>query len=208
MFISIIGVFNYSGGIFNDFVLPTGADKQTAIDTILFECGELPLVYSKPELLQSLIGTWSKSMAYRWERLFKTITIEYEPIENYDRKEEWTDTTEHTEDVTSKDASTASGWSDTSGERVDKVAGFEGGAFVNKSLSNDRGNATTITRGTVDTANNTTGTTTYTRTGRAHGNIGVTTSQQMLQSERDVSNFSFYETVAADFKERFCIMIY
>lgn len=208
MFISIIGVFNYFNNVFNDFVLPAGADKQTAIDTILFECGELPLVYSKPELLQSLISTWSKSMAYRWEHLFKTTTLEYEPIENYDRKEEWTDTTEHTEDVTSKDTSETNGYSDSSGERVDKVAGFEAGALVDKSQSNDSGNTTTTTRGTVDSTNNTTGTTTYTRTGRAHGNIGVTTSQQMLQSERDVSNFSFYETVAADFKERFCIMIY
>lgn len=208
MFISIIGVFNYFNTVFNNLELPEGADKQTAIDTILFECGELPLVYSKPDLLQSLIGTWSKSMAYRWEHLFKTTTLEYEPIENYDRKEEWTDTTEHTEDVTSKDTSEASGSGTTSGERLDKVAGFEAGALVDKSQSTDSGEQSSSSSGTVDSTSNTTGTTTYTRTGRAHGNIGVTTSQQMLQSERDVSNFSFYETVAADFKERFCIMIY
>jgi hypothetical protein len=48
----------------------------------------------------------------------------------------------------------------------------------------------------------------HTRTGRAHGNIGVTTSQQMIQSERDLVVFNLYDVIAESFIENFCLMVY
>lgn len=49
---------------------------------------------------------------------------------------------------------------------------------------------------------------TLTRTRKEQGNIGVTTTQQMIKEEREVSNFNFYDYLADRFKEEFCIMIY
>lgn len=43
---------------------------------------------------------------------------------------------------------------------------------------------------------------------RTHGNIGVTTSQQMLEQERRVSNFSAYEEVSKWFGEALMIRIW
>lgn len=40
------------------------------------------------------------------------------------------------------------------------------------------------------------------------GNIGVTSSQQLLQAERDVADFSTIKYIINSFKKRFCIMIY
>ena len=45
-------------------------------------------------------------------------------------------------------------------------------------------------------------------TGRLYGNIGVTTSQQMLQSELDIAKFNLYDQIADIFCEEFCLMIY
>lgn len=42
---------------------------------------------------------------------------------------------------------------------------------------------------------------------RAYGNIGVTT-QQMLQSERDIVQFNIYDFIADSFKNEFCLLIY
>lgn len=47
-----------------------------------------------------------------------------------------------------------------------------------------------------------------THTAHLYGNIGVTTSQQMLQSELDIARFNLYEQIADLFVEDFCIMIY
>ena len=43
---------------------------------------------------------------------------------------------------------------------------------------------------------------------RAHGNIGVTTTQEMIKQERDISRFNIYDFIIEDFKMRFCILIY
>jgi len=47
-----------------------------------------------------------------------------------------------------------------------------------------------------------------TRTGRAHGNIGVTTSQQMLQSELDIVAWNIYEHITDLFLQEFVIPVY
>ena len=50
------------------------------------------------------------------------------------------------------------------------------------------------------------GTTTHKLT--RSGNIGVTTSQQMLESERDIALFNFIGIVAHDIIKSICICIY
>ena len=48
-----------------------------------------------------------------------------------------------------------------------------------------------------------------TRTGRVSGNVGVTTSQQMIEAELRLRlGFNLYDIIADEFKRRFCILIY
>ena len=42
----------------------------------------------------------------------------------------------------------------------------------------------------------------------AHGNIGVTTTQQLIREQRDIERFNLYDIIIEDFKMRFCILIY
>lgn len=43
---------------------------------------------------------------------------------------------------------------------------------------------------------------------RAHGNIGVTTTQEMIEQERRINLFNIYDIIIEDFKMRFCILLY
>lgn len=45
-------------------------------------------------------------------------------------------------------------------------------------------------------------------TQRRTGNIGVTASQDLLQKERDIADFSIIRFITESFKKRFCIMVY
>ena len=45
-------------------------------------------------------------------------------------------------------------------------------------------------------------------TQRRTGNIGVTTTQQMLEQERSIAQFNMVEYITDSFKKRFCLMIY
>ena len=42
----------------------------------------------------------------------------------------------------------------------------------------------------------------------AHGNIGVTTTQEMIKQQREVELFNLYDIIIENFKMRFCILVY
>ena len=42
----------------------------------------------------------------------------------------------------------------------------------------------------------------------AHGNIGVTSTQDMIKQERQIDLFNVYDIIIEDFKMRFCILVY
>ncbi len=73
------------------------------------------------------------------------------------------------------------------------------------------GTTTTQTGGTTtindnDTTDTGTVNTAYTRYLR--GNYGQTTTQQMINEQREVVKFNLYNYIIQQFKERFCIMVY
>lgn len=43
---------------------------------------------------------------------------------------------------------------------------------------------------------------------RAHGNIGVTTTQKLIREQRAIDLFNLYDIIIEDFKMRFCILVY
>lgn len=49
---------------------------------------------------------------------------------------------------------------------------------------------------------------TITRDIRRTGNIGVTTSQEMLRQELEIAEANVYKTITSSFKRRFCIQVY
>ena len=90
--LSILGLTEYTEGhVWDDFTVPAGIDRQDAIDNILAECAELSLVYTEQATVQMLIGLWSRKQAFNWEQLLKALEQAYNPLHNYDRHEEWTD---------------------------------------------------------------------------------------------------------------------
>ena len=66
-------------------------------------------------------------------------------------------------------------------------------------------NGTSVSGNRTDTSNSDTSTS---HTFKRSGNIGVTTSQQMLQSERDIAMFNFVSIVAHDIVKLIAICIY
>jgi len=42
----------------------------------------------------------------------------------------------------------------------------------------------------------------------AHGNIGVTTTQKLIREQREIDVFNLYDIIIADFKMRFCVLVY
>lgn len=197
MGVKLATMYNFDPSIFEGIKLPDELSVQDFAATLLMQCGEMPVLYSSPPLLKSLITTWSNTSQYTWKHLAETLTAEYNPIENYDRTEEWEDNSTNTSHYTN----TAT--NNSSGSTKEQVYGY------NDLQAPSDNNASTSTSTSADTGDSTgTGTSAGTRKGHAHGNIGVTTTQEMLESERKVAMFNFYDSVVRDFQRRFLIWVY
>lgn len=209
--LTVEGLYNYDNTLFDGFNVPKGLVKQIAIDAILMRTRELEILYPDFTYMKNRITIWSNKYQINWKKLYDTTVLEYNPIENYDRIEDWTDT----DDETTSSARDNTVKSTSTNEIVNSVNITDQNTAFNAGLAD---HAKQITDG--DTTENVSITNTekenvndgrsvmHTRTGRAHGNIGVTTSQQMIQSERDLLVFNLYDVIAESFIENFCLMIY
>lgn len=221
--LTVEGLYNYDNTLFDGFDVPEGLIKQIAIDTILLRTRELEILYPDFNYMKTRIAIWSNKYQLNWKKLYDTTVLEYNPIENYDRMEDWTDTDDETttsaRDNTRNTNNTIK--STSTNEIMNNVNVTDQNTAFNAGLSDHAKQITdgdTTENGTItntetgkDTENeNVNGGRTgrHTRTGRAHGNIGVTTSQQMIQSERDLVVFNLYDVIAESFIENFCLMVY
>lgn len=185
--LTLIGLNNYDPNLFNGLTVPEGIDKETLVNSILMRGGEYEVLYPDIDFMKSAISFWSSKWRGTMERWLKAITTEYNPLENYDRIEEWSDS--------SSGASTASDSSTTSNEG--KVSAYDSDAYQPHDMSTASQSSTT--------SGNSQGLTEH--TGRTHGNIGVTTSQQMLQAEYDIALWNLYDHIADVFLKEFIIPI-
>ena len=185
--LSVLGLYNYDNTIFDALQLPVGVDRNMAISKIILDNGELGLVYSDPDTFKLMMRVWTKTHEEPFQRMYDALTAVYNPIHNYDRTEEWTDAEKTSYSDTNK------------GTNLRQVAGW------NETESADA-DAEKISS---DNANSGSGNRDATRKGRLYGNIGVTTTQEMINAEIDLRvQLNFYQLVSDAFRAEFCLMVY
>lgn len=164
MTLSLLGLYQYNDQLFDGLRLPKGVNKDTFVGNLLAETAEFEILYPDPEFMANMIAVWSEKELQVWEKLEETLHYDYDPISNYDRHEESTNT----------------------GESLGKVAGYNASDLVNSS-----GASTDVKR-----------------KARMWGNIGVTTTQQMIEEQRGVVKFNMMDYIIESFIKRFCLMVY
>lgn len=144
----------------------------------------------------------------KYIKLVATETVEYNPIENYSMTENSDETRTpkliRSSEGTASESGTNSANNTTSNTSTDSNTSFDNTAFVNNSKNELTGNSNTTGENTAN-SNSTViskeeGTEQTTNEITRKGNIGVTTTQQMLEQERTIADFStikvFFEDVA------------
>lgn len=204
--LSILGLYNYDNTIFDNFAIPTEMenDKETLIYNLLMECAEFEILYTDTDFIKAAIGTWSNKSLPVWEKEYATTQFEYDPIYNYDRHELFTDTDTRTieNDRTPNLVNTTNHGHTIVGQ----MNSFENAGLIDATGEINGGIDTQTTSGNDNYVESHSGA--IVRDGRAYGNIGVTTTQQMIEQERNIVLFNMIDIIIEDFKERFCLMIY
>lgn len=140
-----------------------GSEIEFSADTLLAALinrgASFCVLYPDPDYFQLMNGAWWDRWKGAFEKWFTALSLEYNPIENYDRIENWTDSGESGSEISS------------SGTTEGQVSAFDSSSYSphDKEINSS---------GSEASASNT-----DEHEGRIHGNIGVTTSQQMLESE-------------------------
>lgn len=210
--LSLLGLYRYNSDIFGDLQLPSMVDKDVFVNNLLAECAEFEILYADGDFLKFMIGAWSSKELPVWEKLAATVGLEYDPISNYDRTEEWDDTNSTTIRNNGSEGVNLSATITNTGNGSDtkSVAGYNSVDTVTAEKMQNTSNSQSTTESNNTTTHENTNETngSIKRRGHAYGNIGVTTTQQMIEQERAVVKFNITDYIIDSFKRRFCLLIY
>lgn len=307
--LTLNGMYDYDPTLFEGMILPEDYDRDALLFEIIQRSGQLYPYHQQPAMLKTAIRLWFARNFLNFDRTMEALMSEYDPIENYNRYEDWTrtpdlsDTNTHTgqdstahsgndslvhtgQDTvadTGKDTTTHSGKDTTKNSGTDsdlhtftnyketvteaggktteeQVSAFDSGTYqaskktietygdpstrtTEKAITGsntdalthgkqeelthghkeelEHGHTETTTRGTTDTQNYssseaTTYGSTFTErhtgnekyTAHLHGNIGVTTTQQMIEQEIELRKYDVYNDIAMRFEHEFLVQVY
>ena len=203
--LTMIGLYEYDPTIFDNLSLPEELDKDTLVDNILLRSGEFEVIYPDADFMKFSIGAWSRKWSATITRWVTALSLEYNPLENYDRYEHWTDE----RDISGSEGGSSSGSTGgtTGSTTTNKVSAYDSGdALTTHDQSESHGSDSTSNSGEYSSEHSSDDDLEH--DGRIHGNIGVTTSQQMLLSELDLGYWNIYEKITDLFLTEFVIPIY
>ena len=199
MTMNLLSLYNYDESLFDNLVLPEGVDKDTLVNNLLLDTVSQEVLYADPDIMKQAIGIWSKKELPVWQRLKDTLDIRgtYNPIYNYDRNEEITN--DHTKNTTESENHNTNKGTDTT-----KVSQ---GSFNTNDLTqvsqqdNELGSGNDEYGKDIVEGD-------HTFNAHLYGNIGVTTTQQMIKEELSIDEINILDYIIDSFKNRFILSVY
>lgn len=223
---SYYALYTFDDTVFDELQLPAGVDRDTVIENFIADSIELETLYSDPETFKAMLGIWSRKRLDTWNAYYKVLNdTEYNPIWNVDGTVKSTygerKTELNSDPVTSREnLGNTHGISNVGArvsETINKASAYNSEAFTNAgAVESNQQKAVDESR--TDPIENS-----YTA-GKQHsdstqkqvvdtierkGNIGVTTTQHMIEEELDLRDrHNLYEYIVKDMIKRFCILVY
>lgn len=214
--------------IFEDVSLPASIDKDTLVDFILMRSAPFEVLYTDPVYMKAAVTTWAQVHSRTFTKWMDALSLEYNPLHNYDRTEEGNDTDienrilkDKTDSSLSSRATTLGNNSDntkTDSTTTNSVSAYDSATFSDSDKSvTGSGTGSTNTnlndtmnkeKSNVASAENENKLNTRAHKLRAFGNIGVTTSMQLIESELSLDAWNVYEHITDLFMDEFCVLLY
>lgn len=211
--VTLWGMYQYDPTLFDDVQLPQGYLKDVLIDRIMREGGQLYPYHQVPPKLKTSITLWFEGRYYDFLQMFTALHSVYNPIENYDRYEdlsrEYQDSGTDTTNTGGSSNSTVT--PNVTNTTTTDVSAFDASTYQprDKTVSGQTGNTQTEDEYGSKTD------TLYgkkreeTETNHVHGNIGVTTNQQMIESEIEMrQKYDLYGIIYGLFETEFLSQVY
>ena len=262
--LTLWGMYQAYPEILDNIELPSEMDRATMQDYIFMYAGNNECRYGDPALLERLANRWFSAKKHDFEMMWCALTIDYNPIENTDRYEDFWENTDRTEkgtenrsednivnrrtqstgkqDFTTDGYTSGTGSNNSNGTRTPNLtteqttSAFDSDRYQPQNKRLDSGTEqteqhedSTSSANTRQSGNqNSSQNGTETETGKnvlegktdnsvhnelkhglhSHGNIGVTTNQQMINEELALRTYDLYKQIALLFENEFTIPVY
>ena len=187
------------GGLFDGILLPNGIDKESLVNKIVYENWNLQPKILEFDLLKRMIENHFKIKYTSYSKIFEALESEYNPIHNFDRYEV---KDEQVNDTQNKDRTLNT--KSTGNDNVEEsTSAYNSSSYQPRSKTND-----TYTNNSDDTENEkNTHENKYNTNNHLYGNIGVTTTQQMLEAEIKLRiENDIYSLISIDFRKEFMLL--
>lgn len=190
------GLYDYgqlrNDDLFEDMILPDHLDKEVVLNSILIECGELPVMWADYTFLKNQISVWFKRKKPIFDKMVELMEAEFNPLHNYDRYEEYEDS------ETEKGSATSSGSGNATNTNAATSYESEGFKDTDKQTSQSSNSANSSSDNKRD----------FKHKAHLFGNIGITTSVDMLTQATEWYSRDIPKIIAEEFKCDFCIGLY
>lgn len=176
--ISINGLYTYDKTIFDNFYLPE------------------PLQSKKQIVIDYICESCAElEIVYPDPNIMKN-SIRIWSSRNLERWEELYKTTQYEYNpIWNKDGTITETYDDkavTSNIGTRQTTGYNDDTFVDRDRDSASGNANTSGK----------------RTRIEQGNIGITSTQQLIKEQREIVDFNIIEIIASDFRKYYCLMVW
>lgn len=229
--LTLIGLNNYDSSLFDNLRFEN-VDHETMVNTILLNCGEFEVLYPNVETLKNMFTLFSSKWSRTVSKWVSALNTEYKPLENYDRYENFggsetelengneTHLTNGNETITNNGNTILSRSGTDNNDAENKTSAFNANDYQPNEKTTTKINYGSSDKNDVNLNQTRTPNITEIRTpnikrtrtpnleNHIHGNIGVTTSQQMLESELQLQYWNLYNKISNIFMKEFCIMVY
>lgn len=202
--ITMIGMYQFDNTLFDGLTLPDGINKQTAVNEILMRAGEFEVNYPDISFMKLAIEHWGNKHFRTFDKWIKALNIEFEPLYNYDRYEEYEDEKENKQKSNAKSETDTTSTNDVT--LTHDVSAYDAATYQPRDKEITDGDGTV--KGKGESSTDATENETLKHTAHLYGNIGVTTSTQLLEDYIRVERFNIYEQLADIFVDEFCIRVY
>ena len=195
--------------MFGELTLPASVNKPDFITRLLIESGEQEVTITHPAVLKTAIGAWSRSKMPAWDKILNIQSLEYNPIWNVDGETTHTGSRSDSRDYTRNRGETEEKSGETAETTTAQIAADNSEAWSNDTKSTTDGSYTENRELTEQITDGETGSGSDNWTEKRTGNIGVTTTQKMMNEEKEFwENWDPVGYLIREFTREFCLLVF
>ena len=207
--LTLYGMYQYDNTLFDGITLPDGLDKEILIADIISTSGDLYPYYQVAPVLKTNISLWFKRRKFDFTQLYNALRADYSPIENYNRIETRKQSDEESgNDTNSRHGSESTNENGTATSERGTSA-FDKTSYANRDRTQDNSENKMVNNSNSTLITNYGKRNDSTEEVYIHGNIGVTTNQEMIEAEIKLrTQFDIFRVITQEFEREFLVQVY